>query len=133
MVPVSTGGEQGGSDARPDFHPRSLDIHRSFEQQIARGIPVPCGYIHRGPVERPTGSGHWLVVIGHTPTHLVVNDPWGEPDLVSGATLNAHGMGLRFSRQNFGRRWMVEPIGGGAYRYAHGKGWAVLVGGRKRR
>jgi hypothetical protein len=100
-----------------------------IEQQIARGIPVPCGYIHRGPVDRPTGSGHWLVVVGHTPTHLVVHDPWGEPDLVSGATLNAHGMGLRFSRRNFGRRWMVEPIGGGAYRYAPGRGWAVVVGG----
>jgi GH24 family phage-related lysozyme (muramidase) len=102
---------------------------RLIEQQIARGIPVPCGYIHRGPVERPTGSGHWLVVVGHTPTHLVVNDPWGEPDLVSGATLNANGMGLRFSRRNFGRRWMVEPIGGGAYRYAPGRGWAVVVDG----
>jgi hypothetical protein len=78
-------------------------------------------------VDRPTGSGHWLVVYGHTPTHLVVNDPWGEPDLVSGATLNANGMGLRFSRLNFGRRWMVEPIGGGAYRYAPGRGWAVVV------
>ena len=100
-----------------------------IEEQIARGIPVPCGYIHRGPVDRPTGSGHWLLVYGHTPTHLVVNDPWGEPDLVSGATLNANGMGLRFSRQNFGRRWMVEPIGGGAYRYAPGKGWAVVVDG----
>ena len=33
---------------------------RLIEQQIARGIPVPCGYIHRGPVERPIGSGHWL-------------------------------------------------------------------------
>ena len=102
---------------------------RLIEQQIARGIPVPCGTIHRGPVERPTGSGHWLVVIGHTPTHLVVNDPSGEPDLVSGATLNANGMGLRFSRLNFGKRWMVEPIGGGAYRYAPRKGWAVLVDG----
>ncbi len=100
-----------------------------IEEQIARGIPVPCGYVHRGPVERPTGSGHWLIVVGHTPTHLVVNDPWGEPDLLSGATLNANGMGLRFSRQNFGRRWMVEPIGGGAYRYAPGKGWAVVVDG----
>jgi hypothetical protein len=78
-----------------------------IEEQIARGIPVPCGYIHRGPVDRPTGSGHWLLVYGHTPTHLVVNDPWGEPDLVSGATLNANGMGLCFSRQNFGKRWMV--------------------------
>jgi len=56
--------------------------------------------VHRGPVERPTGSGHWLIVVGHTPTHLVVNDPWGEPDLLSGATLSANGMGLRFSRRN---------------------------------
>jgi Phage-related lysozyme (muraminidase) len=40
-----------------------------IEQQIARGIPIPCGYLHRGPVDRPTGSGHWLIVIGHTPTH----------------------------------------------------------------
>jgi GH24 family phage-related lysozyme (muramidase) len=98
-----------------------------IEQQIARGIPVPCGYLHRGPVDRPTGSGHWLIVYGHTPTQVVVNDPWGEPDLIHGTTLNANGMGLRFSRQNFGKRWMVEPIGGGAFRYAPGKGWAVLV------
>jgi GH24 family phage-related lysozyme (muramidase) len=98
-----------------------------IEQQINRGIPVPCGYIHRGPVDRPTGSGHWLIVYGHTPTHVVVNDPWGEPDLISGATLNSRGMGLRFTRLNFGKRWMVEPIGGGAYRYAPGKGWAVVV------
>jgi hypothetical protein len=69
-----------------------------IEEQIARGIPVPCGTIHRGPVDRPTGTGHWLIVIGYTSSHLVVNDPWGEPDLVSGATLNPNGMGLRFSR-----------------------------------
>jgi len=98
-----------------------------IEQQINRGIPVPCGYIHRGPVDRPTGSGHWLIVYGHTPTQVVVNDPWGEPDLISGTTLNANGMGLRFSRLNFGKRWMVEPIGGGAYRYAPGKGWSIVV------
>jgi GH24 family phage-related lysozyme (muramidase) len=85
-----------------------------LEQQIDRGILVPCGYIHRGPVERPTGLGHWLIVYGHTPTHVVVNDPWGEPDLIHGTTLNANGMGLRFSRLNFGKRWMVEPIGGGS-------------------
>ncbi len=48
-----------------------------LEQQIAGGIPVPCGSIHRGPVDRPTGSGHWLIIVGDTPTHLVVNDPWG--------------------------------------------------------
>jgi hypothetical protein len=45
VVPVSTGGEQGGSDARPDFHPRSLDIHRSFEcgaaAPLRSGDPSP--------------------------------------------------------------------------------------------
>jgi hypothetical protein len=46
-----------------------------LEQQIAGGIPVPCGTIHRGPVHRPTGSGHWLIVVGHSPTQLLVNDP----------------------------------------------------------
>jgi hypothetical protein len=30
---------------------------RLLEQQINRGIPVPCGYIHRGPVDRPTRLG----------------------------------------------------------------------------
>jgi hypothetical protein len=64
-----------------------------IEQQIARGIPVPCGYIHRGPVPRPTGSGHWLIVYGHTPTQVVVNDPWGEPDLIHGTTLHGSGLG----------------------------------------
>ena len=99
-----------------------------IEEQIARGIPVPCGYIHRGPMERPTGSGHWLLIYGHTPTHLLVNDPCWEPDLLSGATLNPNGMEFRLSRQNFGRRWIVEPISGGVYRHAPGKWWAVVVG-----
>ena len=93
-----------------------------IKQQIAGGIPVPCGTIHRGPVERPTGSGHWLIVVGHSPTHLVVNDPWGEPDLLSGATLNANGMGLRFSRQNdrcAGLR-LRAALNGGAHR-----GWGL--------
>jgi len=98
-----------------------------IEQQIKRGIPVPCGYIHRGPVDRPRGGGHWLIVYGHTPTHVIVNDPWGEPDLIHGTTINANGMGLRFSRRNFGKRWMVEPIGGGAYRSAPGRGWSIVV------
>jgi hypothetical protein len=72
-------------------------------------------------------AGEKLIVYGHTPTHVVVNDPWGEPDLIHVTTLNAKGMGMRFSRLNFGKRWMVVSIGGGAYRYAPGKGWAVVV------
>ncbi len=70
---------------------------------------MPCGCLHRGPVDRPTGSGPWLIVVGHTPT------------------LNAYGIGVRFSRLNFDRRWMVDPIGGDAYRSAPDKGWGAVV------
>jgi hypothetical protein len=69
-------------------------------------------------VDRPTGSGHWLIVYGHTPTQVVVNDPWGEPVLIHGTTLIANGMGLRFSRQNYrfaGLR-LRQALDGGAHR-----------------
>lgn len=97
------------------------------ERQIAAGIPVPAAYIHRGPITRPTGFGHWLTIIGHTSAHVIVHDPLGEPDLMSGATLNSKGANLQLTRTNFGRRWMVEPIGGGAYRHAPGRGWAIIA------
>ena len=90
----------------------------TLEQQIAAGIPVPCGYLHRGPVSSPAGSGHWLIVAGITPTHLIVHDPLGEADLVNGTTLGGTARFCRYSRQNFGRRWMVE---------GDGSGWAVLA------
>jgi hypothetical protein len=58
-----------------------------IERQIATGIPVPCGFLHRGPVTAPGGGGHWLIVVGFTPTQLIVHDPFGEADLVNGTTL----------------------------------------------
>jgi hypothetical protein len=93
---------------------------RTIEAQIAAGIPVPCGYLHRGPVERPAGGGHWLSVVGHTPTHLIVHDPFGEADLVSGATIGGTARFCHYSRRNFARRWMVE---------GEGSGWAVIAKG----
>jgi hypothetical protein len=93
---------------------------QTIEAQIAAGIPVPCGYLHRGPVENPGGGGHWLIVVGHTPTHLIVHDPFGEADLVSGTTIGGTARFCRYSRRNFGRRWMVEGAD---------SGWAVLAKG----
>ena len=90
----------------------------TIEQQIAAGIPVPCGYLHRGPVSAPGGGGHWLIVVGFTQTHLVVHDPFGEADLVNGTTLGGVARFARYSRQNFGPRWMAEGVG---------SGWAVLA------
>jgi GH24 family phage-related lysozyme (muramidase) len=99
----------------------------TIEGQIRAGIPVPCGYVHRGPVDRPTGEGHWLTVIGFTEKELIVHDPLGRPDLRTGATLDTNGANIRLDRELFARRWMVEPIGGGAFRYAPGKGWAIIA------
>jgi hypothetical protein len=90
----------------------------ALEEQIAAGIPVPCGYLHRGPVSRPGGGGHWLIVVGITRSQLIVHDPLGEADLVNGTTLGGTARFCRYSRANFGRRWMVE---------GEGSGWAVLA------
>jgi hypothetical protein len=98
----------------------------TIEKQIDAGVPVPCGFIHRGPVDRPTGSGHWLIVIGYTETELIVHDPLGESNLVTGATINSIARYCKYSKKNFGKRWMVQAAGGGAYRYSPNKGWAIM-------
>jgi len=91
---------------------------KTIEQQIDRGIPVPCGYLHRGPVTAPSGGGHWLCVVGYTADHMVVHDPLGESDLITGATLNTTARFARYSRKNWGPRWMVE---------GNGTGWAIIA------
>ncbi len=91
---------------------------RVVEDQIAKGIPVPCGFLHRGPVSAPSGGGHWLIVVGHTPDHLVVHDPFGEADMVNGTTLGGVARFARYSRRNFGPRWMVEGVN---------TGWAIIA------
>ncbi len=91
---------------------------RTIEQQINRGVPVPCGFLHKGPVSAPGGGGHWLCVIGYDDTALTVHDPFGEADLVSGIYRGSAGANLRYSRTHFGPRWMVEGAG---------TGWAIIA------
>jgi putative chitinase len=94
-----------------------------IEEQINRGIPVPCGFLHHGHVDAPTGGGHWLCVVGYTPTGVIVNDPFGDMDLINGTYVNRVAKGLQYSHKNFGRRWMVLDNG----TYAPGKGWAIIA------
>ena len=91
---------------------------RTLEDQIAAGIPVPVGFLHRGPVSAPSGGGHWLIVVGHTNDHLIVHDPFGEADLVTGATVGSVARFMKYSRRNFGPRWMVE---------GDRTGWAIIA------
>jgi hypothetical protein len=106
---------------------RSLGIEAELrtdgriEQLIAQlqlGIPVPVGWLHKGPVTAPSGGGHWSLAIGWDPVQRMVlmHDPNGEADLVAGGYVNTaigSGQGLRYSERNWGRRWMVEGEGSG--------------------
>lgn len=90
----------------------------TIEGQVDAGIPVPIGILHHGPVSSPAGGGHWITAIGHTPDAIIVHDPFGELDLLSGRYLNNWGARLRYSRKNLGPRWMVE---------GPATGWAIIA------
>lgn len=89
-----------------------------IEKQLKAGIPVPCGFLHHGPVTRPTGGGHWLCVIGFTRESLIVNDPYGEIDLINGVYISNSGAGKHYSRKNFGPRWMADGAN---------TGWCIIA------
>jgi hypothetical protein len=79
--------------------------------QLRKGIPVPAGYLHKGPVGRPSGGGHWCVIVGidMDKSQYIVNDPYGDCDLVHGGfPVSASGARVRYSFLNFEKRWMVE-------------------------
>jgi GH24 family phage-related lysozyme (muramidase) len=79
--------------------------------QLRKGVPVPVGYLHKGPVGRPTGGGHWCVIVGIDldKSQYIVNDPWGEADLIYGGFVGSqNGHRVRYSFRNFEPRWEVE-------------------------
>lgn len=89
-----------------------------IERQILKGVPVPCGFLHHGPSTAPSGNGHWLTVIGFTKKAVIVNDPFGEMDVINGNYVSSKGGRLSYSRTNWGPRWMAE---------GPGSGWAILA------
>lgn len=90
-----------------------------LEREINAGRPVAVGWLHKGPANRPTGGGHYSVVIGYNSDALIHNDPNGEADLMNGGYANhSKGKGVVYSRKNWLPRWQVEGLG---------SGWALLV------
>jgi len=81
-----------------------------IDSQLEKGIAVPIGILHKGPVTNPTGGGHWICVIGRSEDDksYIVNDPFGDLDLVNGGYVSANGASLSYSKANLGPRWMVE-------------------------
>ena len=93
------------------------------EQQIAKGIPVPVGWLHKGSLQLdgPNGDGHWSVITGFVGDNLMVSDPNGEANLLTGQYLDTSveaGDQVLYDRDNFTARWEVEGAG---------TGWMILV------
>ena len=90
---------------------------QDIEELLQRGIPVPIGILHKGPVSNPRGGGHWLTVIGITADKkaLYVNDPFGDLDLIRGTYAGTNGAKLKYSKQNLAPRWLVESPTSGWY------------------
>lgn len=90
------------------------------ESQLKKGIPVPMGVLHKGPVSNPTGGGHWICCVGITAdkTKLWVHDPFGEMDLISGGYVSTDGKYRLYSKKNLGPRFLVE---------GSKSGWIILA------
>ena len=67
---------------KADFHTNGTPA--KLETEIKAGRPVAVGWLHNGPVAKPSGGGHWTVVIGYTATAWIQNDPNGEARLKIG-------------------------------------------------
>ena len=104
-----------GVDATFKVNLDSQDI----QNQIKKGKPVPVGILHRGTTERPSGGGHFIVITGFSDSYWLVQDPFGELDLVNGAWLAqgpTSGKNQHYSFANMNPRLFVS---GGA----DGWGW----------
>ena len=86
------------------------------QADIKSGLPICMGILHQGHVSQPGGGGHWIVAYGFDAKHFVVNDPYGELDLVNGTWVRTggnSGKGLRYSYRNLNPRWQAEGAGSG--------------------
>lgn len=88
---------------------------QSLRDRLAAGRPVPVGFLHHGPYNRPRGGGHWILIIGITDTHIIAHDPFGELDNVNGSYLSRGqgGRAIRYSLRFWLPRWEVDGPGTG--------------------
>jgi len=96
----------------------NLDV-KDIQTQIEKGKPVAVGIVHHGPVDAPRGGGHFIVITGYSDSYWLVQDPYGELDLVHGQWLEqgpTSGKNQHYSFTNMDPRLFV---GGGA----NGWGW----------
>ena len=97
---------------------RSLQLKANFHtdgdsddilNQLRLGHPVAVGWLHKGTPKAPSGGGHWSVIIGSRERKWIMNDPYGEADLLNGGyTSNTNGAGMVYSFNSFNPRWEAD-------------------------
>lgn len=78
---------------------------------LDKGIAVPIGILHKGSINKPSGGGHWITLIGYDDSCFYVNDPFGELDLISGGYPRrgpTDGKNQRYTRNNLMKRWLIN-------------------------
>ena len=88
---------------------------QSLLNELKAGFPVATGILHKGHVSKPTGGGHWMLLIGDDGSNGVFLDPYGEMDNVNGGyvKIGSGGKDVRYSWKNWLPRWEVEGKGTG--------------------
>ena len=89
-----------------------------LEKQINEGNPIAVGWLHYGSAYAPKGGGHWTCCIGYDKDHIIMNDPYGEADMVNGGYISTEakrGVKVKYTRKNWLRRWEVEGKSTGWY------------------
>lgn len=99
---------------------KQLGVRARFQQdlsaaqvmaEIKAGLPVAIGVLHHGPVNKPSGGGHYIAVYGFSVDAWRVMDPYGELDLVNGGWSSqapTAGKGLSYSFKNLNPRFLPE-------------------------
>lgn len=83
---------------------------------LDQGIAVPIGILHKGSIDKPSGGGHWITLIGYDEKMFHCHDPFGELDLINGGyplTGPTDGKNQRYSRKNLMMRWLISSSSDG--------------------
>lgn len=97
------------------------------KDRLDRGIPVPCGILHKGRADNPSGGGHWILVVGYEDDSTapgggwwIVHDPYGEIEHATGTydISPSQGKFEKYSYELMDKRWTVD---------SDDDGWAIFL------
>lgn len=89
-----------------------------YRYQLGRKVPIPCGYKKPSNPGAAAGGYGWICVKGMTSSHVIVNDPLGQLDLVSGQYVSSNGNSLAYPIGRWRTRWLGDQ---------QRSGWAIIA------